>query len=155
MARNPSARLLDAIIGQRVAVDTGPFIYWMEDHQQFAELVAPVFAGAEKNDVQLVTSTLTLMEVLVLPLRLGRTTLAKQYVTTLRRASGLELVGIGLRVAQVAAMLRARHGVATPDAIHLATAVVAECKYFLTNDRRMPEIPGLRVLQLTDYLVGT
>jgi hypothetical protein len=42
--------------------------------------------------------------------------------------------------------------VRTPDAIQLATALARHCRAFLTNDRQLPALPGLRVLQLPDFV---
>jgi hypothetical protein len=42
--------------------------------------------------------------------------------------------------------------VKTPDAIQLAAALGARCTAFVTNDRELPATPGLRILQLRDYL---
>jgi predicted nucleic acid-binding protein len=47
--------------------------------------------------------------------------------------------------------LRAATGVKTPDSLQLAAATSAGCTAFLTNDRSIPAIRGLRVLQLGDY----
>ncbi|MCP4417906.1 MAG: type II toxin-antitoxin system VapC family toxin [Chloroflexi bacterium] len=33
--------------------------------------------------------------------------------------------------------LRANYGFKTPDAIHLACAIIAKCDLFLTNDRQL------------------
>ena len=41
--------------------------------------------------------------------------------------------------------LRARHGVRTPDALHLAAAVASGCDVFLTNDLRLAHVPGIPV----------
>jgi predicted nucleic acid-binding protein len=50
---------------------------------------------------------------------------------------------------RAAAQLRAATGIKTPDALQLVAALAAGCKTFLTNDRRLPSIPGLRVVQLS------
>ena len=42
-------------------------------------------------------------------------------------------------------------GLKTPDALQIASALSAGCPAFLTNDRRIPSMQGLRVLQLDDY----
>lgn len=52
---------------------------------------------------------------------------------------------------RVAAHLRAASRLRTPDAIHLAAALTASCTSFVTQDRRFPSIPGLRIVQLGDY----
>ena len=38
-----------------------------------------------------------------------------------------------------------------PDALQLAAALSSGCKTFVTNDRRLPAVPGLRVVQLSQY----
>ena len=40
---------------------------------------------------------------------------------------------------------RARHGVKTSDAIHLAAAVASGCDVFLANDRRLAHVQGIAV----------
>jgi predicted nucleic acid-binding protein len=52
---------------------------------------------------------------------------------------------------RIAAQLRAATGVKTPGALQLAAALGAGCTTFVTNDRRIPAIRGMRVLQLGDY----
>jgi hypothetical protein len=44
-----------------------------------------------------------------------------------------------------------REVVTTPDALQLAAAMSAGCRTFVTNDRRIPAIRGIRVLQPGDY----
>jgi predicted nucleic acid-binding protein len=53
---------------------------------------------------------------------------------------------------RAAAQLRAATGVKTPDALQLVAAIGAGCRTFLTNDRRLPTIPGLQIRQLASYL---
>ncbi|HET7321991.1 MAG TPA: PIN domain-containing protein, partial [Longimicrobiaceae bacterium] len=49
---------------------------------------------------------------------------------------------------RTAAQLRARYGVRRPDALQLAAAVSTGCTAFLTNDRRLPNIAGMKVVTL-------
>lgn len=134
--------------GQRIGVDTSVFIYWIEDHAEVAPLVAPVFAMADRGDVRLVASALALMEVLVVPYRLGRRRLAERYASVLCDSPGLDVIDVGQGVLRSAARLRAATSASAPDAIHLATALKCGCRFFLTNDRRLPEVGGLRVVQV-------
>ena len=52
----------------------------------------------------------------------------------------------------VAAQLRATTSVKTPDALQLVAAIGAGCQTFLTNDRRLPLVPGLEIRQLSAYV---
>jgi predicted nucleic acid-binding protein len=132
-----------------VAVDTAIFIYLIEEHARFLPAILPLFAQADRGDRVLVTSALTLLEVLVVPLRAGDRQLAERYELLLTRSRGVRLVDLTRDQLRAAAQLRAAMGVKTPDALQLVAALAAGCKTFLTNDRRLPSIPGLRVVQLS------
>jgi predicted nucleic acid-binding protein len=144
--------LVDELSGGPVALDTSLFIYLIEEEATFLPIVEPVFAAVADGRLTGVTSALTLLEVLVMPLRHGDAELARRYEALLTRSRGLELVDVTRSVLRDAAALRAATGVRTPDAIQLATALAHRCPAFLTNDRQLPALPGLRVLQLSDFL---
>ena len=135
-----------------VAIDTAIFIYFIEEQPRFLPLIATLFKAVARGKRQLVTSGLTLLEVLVVPYRAGNYSLAERYEALLTRSRGIRLVDLTRDQLRAAAQLRAVTGVKTPDALQLAAAITARCHSFLTNDRRLPEIPGLRVLQLESYV---
>ncbi len=132
-----------------LALDTAVFIYFIEEHPRFLPLVEPIFEAIDSERVQGVTSTLTLLETLVVPHRAKDDVLAARYETLLTRSRGLRLVEIDRACLRRAARLRARHHVRTPDAIQVAAALGRRCPYFVTNDRKLPRIPGLDVVQLS------
>jgi predicted nucleic acid-binding protein len=144
--------LIDDLAGGPIAVDTAPFIYFVEADSRYAPIVEPLFQLAAHGARQLVTSALTLMELLVVPYRAGNRPLAERYEALLVRSRGLELVDLSRDVLRGAAQLRAVTGAGTPDAIQLATALAAGCRTLVTNDRRLPAMPGLNVIQLSDYV---
>lgn len=115
-------------------------------------MTLPLFEALDSGDRTAVTSTLTLAETLVVPYRAGNDALAARYETILTTSTGLRMIGLSLSILRGAARLRAAHRVRTPDALQLATALAAECSAFVTNDSGLPEMPGLRVLRLDDYL---
>ena len=135
-----------------VALDTVAFIYFIEEHPRFAPLVAPLFEEADAGERALVTSSLTLLEVLVVPYRAGDTRLAQRYEILLTRSRNVRLVDMDRHQLRAAAQLRATTGVKTPDALQIVSALTAGCRTLVTNDRRLPEVPGLRVVQLSSYL---
>lgn len=135
-----------------VALDTAIFIYFIEEHPVFCPLVAPLFAEADAGRRWLVTSALTLLEVLVVPYRAGNRPLAERYEGLLVSSRGLRLVDIDSSQLRAAALLRATVPIRTPDALQVAAAISASCSVFVTNDRAIPQIPGLHVLQLRDFV---
>ena len=134
-----------------VALDTVAFIYYIEDDPRYAPLLEPIFTRAGR-DVTVVTSAMTLLEVLVLPFRRGQAQLADRYDQLLTRSRGVTLVDITRHQLRAAASLRAVLPIKTPDALQVVAATSTGCKVFITNDRRLPVIPGLRVIQLSSYV---
>lgn len=60
-------RLKDKIIG----LDTAPLIYFIEQNPDYIKTVHEFFSSMDRGEFRVVTSTLTLTEVLVHPLRNG------------------------------------------------------------------------------------
>jgi len=135
-----------------VALDTAVFIYFIEEEPRFLPFVLPLFAEADEGKRELVTSALTLLEVLVVPYRAGNRQLAERYEQLLTRSRGIRMVELTRDQLRAAAQLRAATGAKTPDALHLVSALGAGCKTFVTNDRRLPSVPDLRVIQLSSYV---
>lgn len=140
-------------IGQGpVGLDSSAFIYYIEEHPRYLPIVDPLFHALEVGLLQATTSTLTLLETLVQPVRVGNWSLADRYEEILTDSRGLELVAIDLELLRAAANIRAATKVKTPDALQIASAQSSGCRVFVTNDNRLPLIPGLRIFQLDSYL---
>ncbi|HUF74533.1 MAG TPA: PIN domain-containing protein [Gammaproteobacteria bacterium] len=135
-----------------VGVDTALFIYFIEEEPRYLPVIEPLFKAADEGSRELVTSALTLLEVLVVPYRAGDLALAERYEALLTRSRGIRIIGLSMEQLRAAAQLRAVTGAKTPDALQLVAALLAGCATFLTNDRRIPSIPGTRILQLSDYV---
>lgn len=133
-------------------VDTAIFIYFIEEHPHFLPLVEPLFRAADQGRIELTMSALTLLELLVVPYRKGDHVLASRYDSILTRSRGVRMVDITRDHLRAAAQLRAASGVTVPDALQLATAVAGGCTAFVTNDRDLPAVPGIRIRQLASYL---
>ncbi len=144
--------LIDQVGGGPAALDTVVFIYWIEENRDYLDVVASVFRAADDGDIEIVSSALTLLEVLVVPYRAGQLHLADRYEALLTRGRNVRLLEIDRTQLRAAAQLRAVHGLRTPDALQLAAALSARCTVFITNDRRLPDVPGLQILQLRDYV---
>ena len=125
---------------QKVFLDTAPLIYFIEGNTAYQPSLIKLFTAYDDGDFSFITSTLTLVEVLVQPMKLNRQDLVEQYKQILSEASGIVMVEVTAAVAVKAAELRAKYGLKTPDAIQVATAVMHEAKYFLTNDFRLKSV---------------
>lgn len=143
--------LIADLAGAKVAVDTALFIYLIEEHPRFLPVVEELFAQADRGDRTLITSALTLLEVLVVPYRLGDSELAERYEQIFSNSRGIHLVELTHVQLRTAAQIRASTGTKTPDALQLAAAVTTGCDALVTNDRQLPEVAGIRIVQLSSY----
>jgi len=143
--------LIDDVGQGPVGVDTAIFIYFIEEDARYISAIEPMFEAADAGKIEIVTSALTLLEVLVVPYRAGNIGLAERYEAVLTRGRGIRMVDLSRDHLRKAAQLRASTGVATPDALQLAAALGARCSTFVTNDRRLPSGPDLKILQLSSY----
>ena len=83
----------------------------------------------------MLTSTLTLGEVLVKPLERGDEELARKYEEAIS-ATGL-MLPFDAKAARIYAALRCDRSLRAPDAIQLACAAAAGVDLFITNDARL------------------
>lgn len=139
--------------GQVVGLDTAPLIYFIEQNEAYLEVVRAFFQAMNQGEFQVVTSTLTLTEVLVHPLRAGNLELAQQYRDILFNQENLTILPIATEIAEFAAQLRATYNLRTPDAIQIATAINGSANFFLTNDARLPAITELTIVLLDELLI--
>lgn len=65
-------------------------------------------------------------------------------------ADGIEIVDITTSIAEQAAMLRAKYGLRTPDAIQLATSIEVAADIFLTNDTRLESVSEIAVVTMAE-----
>lgn len=142
--------LIESLGEGPIALDTVIFIYWIEESPAYLSRIEPLFHAVDRGEVEIVTSAITLLEVLVVPYRTGKVALAERYEQLLTRAEHLRLVDIDRQQLRAAAQLRALHGIRTPDAFQLAAGLATRSTTLITNDRRLPSVPGLDVVQLRD-----
>lgn len=138
---------INGLQGKTVGLDTAPLIYFIEENSTYLEATTLFFEAMDKGDFTVVTSTVTLLEALVQPLRSNNTALASEYQDILLN-SKLMTVEVSSAIAEQAARLRAAYNIRTPDAIQISAALNAGATYFFTNDIRLPEIPSIQILSL-------
>jgi predicted nucleic acid-binding protein len=133
-----------------VGADSMIFIYHLEDHPRYAPFTQMIFDQWETGKVGGVTSVITITEVLVKPLRDGNRQVAQEYRRLLSSFPHLSLVDIDRQVARRAADLRANHGIRTPDALQIATALSRGATGFVTNDETVKRVRDIEVLVLEE-----
>ena len=118
--------------------DTNLFIYQWDRTSPFQ---APVLALRKKmvsTGIELVTSTMTMGEIMVGPVSQGQHALAAQYKAALMQAA--TIVPFEEKAPDLFAIARAQYRVKQPDAIQLACAAAHGVELFITNDDRLQQV---------------
>jgi predicted nucleic acid-binding protein len=119
----------------RVFWDTNLFIYLFEGSGAMSQRVVQLRESMRSRGDQLITSALTLGEVLVKPIRSGQPDLVRAYEEAITQTT--LIVPFDAKAARIFARLRSTRTVSAPDAIQLACASVAGTDVFITNDERL------------------
>ena len=138
----------------RIALDTSAIIYSVEKVQPYFELLTPLWLGAQQGKYVLYGSELLLLEVLVKPFQRQDLVLETAFRQLLTNSRELSLLPLSRTVSERAGRLRAEHGIKTPDAIHLATALLAGCNFVVTNDSAWRKVASINVTLLDDHLLN-
>ena len=146
--------LLDRLRGRRVCFDTAPFIYYHQENPIYLSLVDEVFGALHSGELQGACSMVTLVEMLVHPLRSGNAELARRGREILLNEPNLTVLPVDQDMAEQAARLRSAYGLRTPGAIQVAAALVGHATHLLTNDSRFRRVNEVEVVVLDDYLAG-
>jgi predicted nucleic acid-binding protein len=137
--------------GSSVYIDSVVIIYTLQANPSFYELIEPMWVQFQARNISIVCSELAIPEVLVSPRRSGDLNQIGIYENLLFN-SGIDLMPIDREILLLATELRVKHRLKTPDAIHAATSISANCRRFITNDRDFCNIAGLPVVVLNELL---
>ncbi len=144
-------KLEDALKGiQRLYIETAPLIYYVEENPVFVRKMDTIVDAVDQRSMEVVTSVITLAEVLTQPLKLGDSQLEQEYRDILMNSAGFRLLPVTARIAESTARLRARYNLRTPDALHVAAALDAGCDAFLTNDKDIRRVTEIAVWVLAE-----
>lgn len=135
---------------QVTGLDTMIFIYSMESRKPYIPLLRSIFNYIEGGFVKGVTSTITLLEILVKPIKDQNITAVKDYRFLLNNFPNLKMVSIDQRVAEKGAELRAKYGIRTPDAIQVAAAIENQATIFLSNDSKLKKVKEIEIVMLKE-----
>ncbi len=146
-------RLTATINGKFVAFDTSPLIYYIEQQPQYSPITDDLFDAIHRGNARGMTSVLTLLEVLVQPLRSGRLDLANEYRRFLATSTGITMFPVDADIGELSAKLRSKYQwIRTPDAIQVATALRNGAELIVTNDDRWRRLTEIPVAVLKDFL---
>jgi predicted nucleic acid-binding protein len=133
----------------RIFWDTNLFIYLFEDYGKHSKSVENLRRRMIERGDQLVTSSLTVGEILTKPQSVGNTLACEEYEEAIRATA--IVIDFDIAAARNFAKLRAQNQktIRPPDAIQLACASTAGVDLFLTNDSRLHSVHVDRIHFIT------
>lgn len=137
---------------QHIFLDTMFFIYHFENNERFLGLTTDVLNMVEKGQMRCSTSYLTLMELLVKPLKEGRQALVEEYRMVFETFPNMSMISLDKSVVHLAAYFRAMYNLRSADSIQLASAASAKCDLFLTNDRNLIQIREFKIRYMEEII---
>lgn len=127
---------------KRMYLDTAPLIYYIEDQEKYQHSTHYIFDKIDEGKIRVVTSSILLSEVLVMPIRKGLEQEILNYCQIVTENTDFSI--FDKEAAIEAARLRAiNNPLKMPDAQHLAIAIQSNCDSFLTNDIKLKNVTGL------------
>jgi uncharacterized protein len=130
----------------RIFWDTNLFIYLFEDYGPFSDQVDALRAKMVTRRDQLLTSTITVGEILIKPTQAGDGERCRRYERAI--SSTATLVPFDLKAARLYASIKTNRSVQSPDAVQLACAASAGVDLFITNDARLhdKQVTGIQFI---------
>jgi predicted nucleic acid-binding protein len=148
-----SGTIAEALSGKgRVCIDSAPLIYFLAQNPRYLPVVRPVFQLVSGGALTALSSYITLLEVLIKPLREGRQDIIQQYKDIIAGSGSFTFYPVDSGIAERGAEIRATYDFRTPDALQLATASMQGAEAFLTNDKRLRQYRDVEVLVLDDFV---
>lgn len=140
-----------------VALDTTIFIYYIEQNPKYYSLLDSIFkrSSLKEKSFKIVTSSITLIEVLTKPIREERFDLVEKYQEILLSSDNIFILTLETNIAKKSAELKAKYNfLRTPDAIQLAAAIYGEADLFISNDKKLKDISEIKCIYLDEILLN-
>lgn len=130
----------------RIFWDTNIFIYLFENYGKLSQITADLREKMLLRGDQLLTSTLTVGEILVKPMQAGELELCQRYETAISNTA--IVLPFDIRAARLYASLRTDKTLRAPDVVQLSCASVGGADLFVTNDNRLhgKRVPGIQFI---------
>ena len=137
---------------KRIGIDSCVFIYKFEQHPRYEPLCSVIFEALSHHKIELITSIITVSEVLIQPIKKKQGEIVLLYENVFETLPHFSLVPIDYAQAKAAALLRAEYTLRGPDALHIAAMLTHGAEIFITNDRRLKKVKDLKIVCLQEYM---
>lgn len=136
----------------RLYLDANVIIYFLEENTDFWNKVEQVFQECEANNIQLLTSDITVCECLMRPYKDGNYALIALYEQFFQSTSKtVNIAPVETSILLETPKIASDTKLKTIDAIHLATAEFYSCDALLTNDKAFRSSEMVQIFQLSQF----
>lgn len=132
-------------------LDTNVLIAIIEPVAPLTKSQAAFLERLSSGEAAAVASEFALAECLVKPYAEANRKAIDAYLLLFNASRALAVMAVTREILVHAAQLRARSKISLPDAIHVATAEVAGCRVFVSEDRRIRPAEPMRLTRWTDF----
>lgn len=135
---------------KKIYIDTSPIIYYLENNSAYVEKMKKFFETCLRNNIQIVTSAITIEEYLVFPYASGKIELVDNFKRFIEYMH-IEIVKIDADIAEQAAKIRGEFkSFKAMDSLQLASAIVSGCDAFFTNDKQLRQERKMPCMTMDD-----
>ncbi|MBI3986792.1 MAG: PIN domain-containing protein [Lentisphaerae bacterium] len=128
-------------------VDTMVLIYLFENHPRWSPVCEWLMERAEASDYTGVITPVTAAEILVKPIRAGRSDLADRYRLAIGSIPNIHPCEFTWKTGGMAGALRAKYGLPLPDMFQAACAM-EHGGVLITNDSALKKLSDIQVVLL-------
>lgn len=133
---------------KKIFLDTAPIVYYLENNELYSSRVKKFWKIYV--DCDYITSAVTITEYLTYPYQQNNLKQINAFYDFID-GMDIEVKSINKAIAEKAAQIRAEYKFfKTMDALQLATACIAGCDLFLTNDKQLKQFMEIRCLTVEE-----
>lgn len=133
---------------KRIFLDTSPIVYYLEGNELYYSNMKKFWIKYDNCDF--VTSAVTVTEYLTYPYQQNNSKLINAFYA-FTDGMDIDIKNINKAIAEKAAQIRAEYKFfKTMDALQLATACLAGCDLFLTNDKQLKQFKEVKCITVEE-----
>lgn len=131
-----------------IALDSNIFIRALDDPGPLGEKSRTFLKDLKETTPTVFISVMILAEFFVKVYKTGREKNLDSILDFITLGGLAQIVDVNKQIALLAAKIRAEYNIKAPDALHLASAIEAGAKTFITTDRRLPKKIGKLTIKI-------
>lgn len=127
---------------QKIALDTNIFICALNQEDSRHKVCLKILEQVDQKGINAFVSAIVLEEFFVKIYKLNKQKEINYFLDFITMGGSVVVIDVNRDIALTAAKIRANYYIKVPDAIHLASAIEAGAKIFVTTDKKLPRKIG-------------